>query len=117
MKKILSVVVCCVCLCGCEDKNVGYQVSELIPDSGIGIAQLKGTLRNVSNNDCAEVKINVEISSGTIKTKGYVIVDSPKQNENISFDELFFGASDIDDIENYKIKFKSIECWVKKDTN
>lgn len=117
MKKLLLIAVCCMLFCGCKDKNEGYQVSELIPNTDIGIAHLKGTLKNISNIDCEKVQINVEFSSGTIKENGWIWVDTPSKTETVSFNEILYGASDIDDIENYKIKFKNIECWIKKGTN
>lgn len=114
MKKILLIAVCCLCFVGCT-KDAGYEVSELIPNTEIGMAHLKGTLKNVSNNDCKMVQINVEFSSGTINEDGWVWIESPKEGESISFNEILYGASDIESIENYQIKFKNIECWIKED--
>lgn len=113
MKKILLVAVCCLFLCGC-DKYEGYQVSELTPNNGIGHAKLKGTLRNISNDNCKEVQINVEFSSGTIQDTGWIIVETPNKGESVSFNEILYGASGITDIENYEIKFKNIKCYDSK---
>lgn len=114
MKKFLFVVVCCLCLCGCSKE---FQVSELIPNNDVGGAHLKGELKNVSNTDCDKVQINVEFSSGTINESGWVWVEAPEKSETVSFNEILYGASDIENIESYKIKFKNIECWIKKDAN
>jgi hypothetical protein len=114
MKKILFIAICCLMLCGCSKE---FQVSELIPNTDIGIAHLKGTLKNISNTDCDKVQINVEFSSGTIKENGWIFVEAPEKTKTVSFNEILFGASDINNIENYKIKFKNIECFIKKDTN
>lgn len=113
MKKILIIVVCLFTICGCS-KNEGYQVSELIPNTYLDMAHLKGTLKNVSNTTCKEVQINVEFSSGTITDEGWVWIESPEKGESISFNDIFYGASEIDNIEDYQVKFKNIECWIKK---
>lgn len=94
-----------------QDKNIGYQVSELIPNKEIGLSHLKGSIKNVSNNTCKEVKINVKFSNGSIKDNGWITVESPKKGEITSFNELFFGGTRIDNIEDYKIKITSIECY------
>ena len=110
MKKIFFLIVCCLFLCGC-DKNNGYQVSELTPNTDVGLSHLKGTIKNVSNDNCKKVKINVTFSSGTIVDDGWIVVDSPDIGKTTNFNESFYGAPDTDDIENYKIELKSIECW------
>ncbi len=111
MRNLLFLVVCCLCLCGCGNKLNGYQLSELKPNIEVGLSHLKGTIKNESNNKCDKVKINVTFSSGNLKDNGWVTVKSPEIGETKSFNELFVGASNIDDIENYEIKFNSIECW------
>ena len=71
-----------------QDKNIGYQVSELIPNKEIGLSHLKGSIKNVSNNTCKEVKINVKFSNGSIKDNGWITVESPKKGEKLRFVEM-----------------------------
>lgn len=113
---IICIFVCCLIIFALQNSNTEYQVSELIPSSYGGMSSLKGTLKNISNNDCKKVQINIEISSGSIKENGWIWVDSPNQSESVSFDNVIYGVSKINNIENYKIKFKNVECWIKKDT-
>ena len=112
MKKIILISLCYLCLCGsgCENSNNGYQISELIPNTYLDMAHLKGTIKNVSNNNCKEVLVQIEFSSGTIKDEGWIYIDSPKKGSSLSFNEILIGASGIEDIENYNIKLKNIKC-------
>lgn len=116
MKKLFFIAICCLILCGCE-KNEGYEVSKLTADSSLGISHIKGTLKNISNNNCKTVQINVILSSGTITEDGWIWVDSPEIGNSISFNNILYGISNSLDIEDYDIKLKNIECEFQKETN
>jgi len=116
MKKLLVIAVCCLCLCGCS-KDAGYEVSELIPNSYLELSYIKGTLKNVSNETCDQVQINVTLSSGTINEDGWIWVESPKPGKSISFNNVLYGGSNTKNIEDYNVKLKNIECWLEKETS
>lgn len=113
MKKLLLAFLCCLIVCGCGNKNDGYQISELVPNTYLNMAHLSGTLKNVSNNNCKEVLVEVEYVSGTLKNDGYIYLNSPKKGDTVSFNETLIGASNIENIENYKINLKNIKCYAK----
>lgn len=114
MKKYLLIILSCLfCLCGCNS-NDGYQISELTPSSDVLNSYLKGTLKNVSNEDCDSVKISFTYSNGSLKESDYFIISSPKVGETIELDEIILGAGSIDNFENYKIKVDEIKCFLKK---
>lgn len=114
MKKILFVVMFCSCLVGCGNKLGGYQISELQPNIDVGLAHLKGSIKNESNNTCNELVIQVTFSNGSLKDTGYVYVKSPEIGEIKSFNEILVGASGINNIDDYKIKVDNIECLETK---
>lgn len=96
-----------------RDKNAGYEVSELKPNSYLNIAHLKGTLKNVSNKDCKDVQIIVTFSSGTIKEEGWLLIESPELGKSISFNNVLYSDINISNIEDYNIKLKKIECMIE----
>mgnify|MGYP000282184006 CR=1 FL=1 len=95
------------------NKNIGYEVSELKPNSYLSTAHLRGTLKNVSNEDCKEVQIIVTFSSGAIKEDGWLLIESPKPGESISFNEILYSNTDVSNIEDYNIKLKKIKCMIE----
>lgn len=115
MKKLLFIAICCLILCGCENKE--YEISKLKADSSLGVHNMKGTLKNISNKTCKTVQINVILSSGTITEDGWIWVDSPEIGNSISFDDILYGVSNSLNIEDYDIKLKNIECQFQKETN
>ena len=115
MKKILLIIFCCICLCGCTNKE--WQVSELSAE-GEYLPQLKGALKNVSNTDCEKVQINFIAISGDLEANGYVWIENPDVGEINYFDDIIYSdAGDISNLEDYKIKLVNVECWIEKDTN
>lgn len=115
MKKILLIILFCFFVCGCFNKYDGYQVSELIPNDGpfsLSTSNyVEGTLKNVSNKTCKEVRINFTFSNGGIKDTGWIVVKSPEIDNYIGFNEFAYGAHDITDWKNYKVTVDSVECW------
>lgn len=108
---IIIVIVIGVVIANSSDKYNGYEISELslIEKSYNATPELKGSIQNKSNNTAKKLTIRVEISSGTLKKDCFVIMDSPKVGEIISFEETLYGATGITNIENYKVTLKEIE--------
>ena len=98
-------------------KSNKWQVSELTTDGGT-FPTIRGTLKNVSNDDCEKVKIIFIAKNGNLKVKGEIWVDNPEKGEIKEFNEMITGeALDIKKLEDYEIKLSKVECLWKKDTN
>lgn len=122
MKKILFISFCLFMLCGCSGKNIGYQISNLVPTTNlIGSThkynEVSGTLKNISNDTCAEVKVNFTFVNGNIKDTGWVVIASPEIGNYVGFNETAYGATGINNWELFKITINDVECWERKDTN
>ena len=110
MKKIVISLICLLCLCGCSN-SLGFQVSELKPVNGIIGGAVSGSIKNISNTDCAEISVYVDYKNGAIKDEGFFYIKVPKKGEMVSFeDETLLGASDISNWTDYKLKLNRIEC-------
>lgn len=116
MKKILFVILCCLCLAGCEKSINGYQFSELSYEkwnvSSKGY-RINGSIKNISNNICEGKKLSVEIElkSGSIKDTTYIDISNPSVGEIKSFEDIIFT-----DLTNFQIKIKEVDCWIDEDT-
>lgn len=116
MKKILFVVLCCLCLCGCEKSINGYQFSELSYEKWDGVSKayrINGSIKNISNNICdgKELSVEIELKSGSIKETTYIDISNPSIGEIESFEDIVFT-----DLTNFQIKIKKVNCWIDEDT-
>lgn len=113
MKKYLLIILLCLFACGCNSNK--WEVSELSSDGGTYLSNLQGDLKNKSDENCKKVQINFIAQSGSLKVEGWVWVDNPELGKTKSFDSVIYGdAGDVDNLENYTIKLKNIECWITK---
>lgn len=116
MKKILFVVLCCLCLAGCEKSINGYQFSELSYEKWDGVSKayrINGSIKNISNNICdgKELSVEIELKSGSIKETTYIDISNPSIGEIESFEDIIFT-----DLTNFQIKIKKVNCWIDEDT-
>lgn len=116
MKKILFILIYCLCLCGCEKSINGYQFSELSYEKWDGVSEayrINGSIKNISNNICEGKKLSVkiELKSGSIKDTTYIYIFNPSIGEIESFEDIIFT-----DLTNFQIKIKEVDCWINEDT-
>lgn len=114
MKKISFIILCCLCLCGCNNKMNGYQLSELsaepLYDENSNLYEIIGSIKNISNDKCNdennEIMLIIELSNGDIKDENVLVITSPKKGEIDNFREVLSTK-----LKNFKIKIKKITCW------
>ena len=121
MKRILLIVVCCLCLCGCNSMQSDFQVSEIKTDvigkNGISEAwtKLYFKVKNISNYTCNHIKAVVEFKSGNL-----VVTEELNSLNGISYSEPL-GPNEVADLEGtifkdydgYTASIKNIYCYDK----
>lgn len=121
-KKILGFLLWGILLLGViyliffQDKNIGYQFSELSYEKWDGVSKayrINGSIKNISNNICdgKELSVEIELKSGSIKDTTYIYISNPSIGEIESFEDIIFT-----DLTNFQIKIKEVNCWIDEDT-
>ena len=100
-KKILGFLLWGILLLGViyliffQDKNIGYQFSELSYEKWDGVSKayrINGSIKNISNNICdgKELSVEIELKSGSIKDTTYIYISNPSIGEIESFEDIIF---------------------------
>lgn len=123
MKKILFVVLCCLCLVGCEKNwKKDFQVSDIkikvIDNWNDSNTYITYTIKNVSNYTCNSMKAIVEFKSGnlTVEETIYppIFSSNPlKPNSTITDEDVISHK----DYEGYTATMKYIDCYDKSTNN
>lgn len=121
MKKLLLIVVCCFCLCGCSRNwKKDFQASNITIRTVKGLrtnTYITYSIKNTSNYTCKSMKAIVEFKSGDLIVEETiypsVYSSSPLKPNNVLNDEY---AILYKDYEGYIANFKEVDCY-DKDTN
>lgn len=110
MRKLLFLVVCCFCLCGCGNK---FQTSEFNWKKSGDLYPLyfaNGSIKNNSSKNCKTLYIDLVYKNGNLEEKDLCsYYDGINSGETINIECQYSG--DIKNIEDYKIEIKDIECF------
>lgn len=109
MKKLFLVVVCCLCLCGCENKLQFGNDLKIKKESDK--YSIEGSFSN-KKKDCGTYTISFKLQNGDI-TKYYtsklgVLVDKDVYEFSIDIEDD--NLNSIFNLEDYKVKIEDIKC-------
>lgn len=122
MKKILFIVLCCICLCGCDNNSwkKDFQVSDIKINVTEGWSRddtyITYSIKNISNYDCNAMTAIVEFQSGSLTVEETIYPSSLLfpllKNSTVEFEDVIMNKN----YEGYTASFKEINCY-DKDTN
>ena len=107
MKKLLFIVLCCFCLCGCRKTYDGFEISNLYAEPFLtNKYYINGDIKNINgecnDDDTVTIKLDL-IGNGDIRDTAYIDVECPKKGDKNHFYELIST-----DLETFKIKVNHI---------
>ena len=122
MKKILFIVVCCLCLCGCGNhwKN-DFQTSDIkirvIDSWGDSDTYITYTIKNISSFTCNSMKAIIEFKSGNLTAEETIYPPIFSSNP-LKPNTTFTGEAVIlhKNYDGYTATFKEIDCY-NRNTN
>lgn len=109
MKKLFLIVVCCLCLCGCEDNFKTSKIDINVVKSFNDVdTVINGSIKNNSNKTCNALWTVIEFKSDdlTVDENVNIITTNFKSGDIIDFEEVIYHK----DYDEYTAKFKNIEC-------
>lgn len=109
MKKLLVLVVCCLCLTGCDNNiKIGDDL-KIVNENDI--YQIEGSFSNKKKN-CSIYEVEFKLSNGDIQYnynhKFPVLVDNDVYEFSISINDD--KLNNISNLNNYKVKINKIKC-------
>lgn len=116
MKKILLIIFCCICLCGCRNKNNSsewlFEITKISKEYGLNI--IEGKIKNLSNVNCRDITIDLVASNKNKKLKNlFFTIKNPSKGQSQKIKEYIMGVDDdkkIPDLTQYDIQVSKISC-------